>query len=269
MNRIHTNTTPQSNAADDTAAFIDWSVPQGAVVGTNTHEALPEHMRPLVDDDGPLSEHERAVAGMLAERTNRLELTSADIELDLSPINAWLAVARQEGQMLTLLHLAIAAAGRALVQFPRLRSIHAGRTIYRYKDCSVGFIVKSVKGDLFAPVIQSSDLKSVQEIARQVQGLTMKINRGTIGHENLRGACFSISHIASPVLHSFKALPGVGQSAMCTIAGERTRLALINGRCVEVPVCTVSLIYDQVLCDGMYVAEFLAAFVSAFNKLCL
>ncbi|HLP16759.1 MAG TPA: 2-oxo acid dehydrogenase subunit E2 [Bacteroidota bacterium] len=230
---------------------------------------IPDVISALVEDDGPLSEHERAVADVLAESNRGVLLTTAEMELDLEAINAFLAVNRQEGHMLTLLHCMIAAAGRALNRYPRLRSFHRGHTIYRYKECSIGFVVKSISGDLYTPVIGRADARAVTEIARQAHALTMKINRDSIQQGDMSGGCFTISHIASPVLRSFKALPNHWQSAILAVTGQRSKLVLgPDGRVVELPVCTLTLSYDHALCDGMYAAGFLQALITELNTLC-
>jgi pyruvate/2-oxoglutarate dehydrogenase complex dihydrolipoamide acyltransferase (E2) component len=229
--------------------------------------SLPPGIQALVDDQGPLPDHEAAVADVLTASCQSLLLTTAELEVDCSSINAVLARARDEGRMLTFQHCIIACAGRALKKFPRLKSVYHGRSVYCYHDCAIGFVVKSLAGDLYTPVIRSCDEAGLADIARQSHALTMKINRGAVQQEDLTGGCFTVSHIASPVLRSFRALPNRFQSAVLAVAGERSILRLINGICAEVPVCTLTLSYDHALCDGMYAAEFLHALVSELKTL--
>jgi pyruvate/2-oxoglutarate dehydrogenase complex dihydrolipoamide acyltransferase (E2) component len=228
---------------------------------------IPPVIQALTENQGALSDHEAAIAGALSISCCTALLTTADIDLDLAAVNSWIACACDAGQMVTVLHCIIAAVARALMRFPRLRSFYSGRQVHCYRECAVAFVVQSIDGRLFTPVIRSADTLSVAEIARQCHALTMKVNRHTIRQDDLTGGAFAISYIASPPLRSFRALPNAWQSSALAVAGQRTKLALVDGRCTEVPVSTLTLTYDHALCDGVYAAEFLHALSDELNRL--
>ncbi|MGE5313296.1 MAG: 2-oxo acid dehydrogenase subunit E2 [Acidobacteriota bacterium] len=248
----------------DVRAYLSAREANGAA---RERPVLPESIRLRVDELGPLSEHEAAVADVLSVSRQSLLLTSASRDIRLSSINAFIRRSQESGCMLTLLHCIIGAASRALKKFPRLRSIYYSRSVYCYRSCDIGFVVRSLDGRLFTPVVREADTLPVEEIARRSTALAMKANRGSLREEDSAGGCFTISHIAEPPLLSFQALPNQYQSAILAVAGERASVELLDGKCREIRLCTLTLSYDHTLCDGMYAADFLHTLDDELNRL--
>ncbi len=235
--------------------------------GSGAEPALPAGLLELVEDEGPLSRHERSVADNLRRSVDSLLLTSLDREVDLTRINAGLARARANKTMVSILHLAIAGLGRALPGYPRLRSFVEGGHVYAYRSVNVALVVRTPDGKLFTPVVREVDKLDLAATGKACLESTLAVNRGQLKPADLEGACFTVSHIASSSVTRFVALPNRYQSAILAISGERTTVALVDGSLAERPVATLTLSYDHQLCDGMYAADFLDSLVSEMENM--
>jgi pyruvate dehydrogenase E2 component (dihydrolipoamide acetyltransferase) len=222
---------------------------------------LPPALRQHVEPMAPLSRHELFVAESLRESLGRVVLATIDAEVNVTAVQQRVQAAQSEGTMLTLLHVVLCALGRTLPHYPRLICLRRHQDLYRYRELDVAFVVRSVGGLLYTPVLRRLDGLSLEEVARACHTATMRVNRGRIQPEELEGACFTVSHVAAPHVSRFVALPNRFQSAILAVGGVRSNLALRDGQVVAVPTATVTLSYDHALCDGVYAADFLSRFI--------
>jgi pyruvate/2-oxoglutarate dehydrogenase complex dihydrolipoamide acyltransferase (E2) component len=234
--------------------------PAGA--GSDLPPALLQYVEPME----PLSRHELFVAESLRESIDRVVLATIDAEVELTTILERVRAAQAEGTMLTLFHVVLCALGRTLPHFPRLTCLRRHQELYRYRALDVAFVVRSVGGLLYTPVLRHLDGLGLEEVARACHTATMRVNRGRIQPEELEGACFTVSHVAAPHISRFVALPNRFQSAILAVAGERSTLALRDGQVVAVPLTTLTLSYDHALCDGVYAADFLAHLIQEMER---
>lgn len=223
--------------------------------------ALPAGLERFVAAQGPIPAFDEAIAANLRRSTGQLILTSVDMECRLTHAHARIAKATAAGQMVSVLHLVIAAVARSLPEFPRLTSFaHAG-TLYRYQATDVAFVARASDGRLYTPVLRAADTLPVEAIAKAAQAATFRILRGSAKAEELEGAAFTISQVPVPGTTRVVALPSFGQSAILGVSAEQLAPRVVDGAVVPVPVVTFTLNYDHALCDGVYAAGFLAAVV--------
>lgn len=223
--------------------------------------ALPAGLARQLVHEGPLPGFDAAIAGNLRRSTQGLILTSVDMECRLDAAHAVIKAAQAEGRMASLLHLVMAAVGRALPSFPRLTSFVWEGSLYRHTALDIAFVARAADGKLFTPVLRAVDQLSLAEIAKQSQAAALRAMRGTARAEDLEGAAFTISQVPVPGTTRVAALPSFGQSAILGVSAERTAVAWIGGAAAAQPVVTFTLSYDHALCDGVYAANFLAALV--------
>ncbi|HWI17043.1 MAG TPA: 2-oxo acid dehydrogenase subunit E2 [Vicinamibacterales bacterium] len=223
---------------------------------------VPAALAPYLDRVGDVPAFDAAVSGSLRRSTSSLILTSVDMECGLPAARQVIRNAAAGGKMVSLLHLVIGAAARALPSFDRLTMLVHGDQLFRYRSTDVAFVARAADGRLFTPVIRRANEKSLEQIAAEAQALTMNALRGRSRAEDLSGAAFTISQVPVPGTSRVVALPSFGQSAILGVSAERTVVDLnTEGAAVLKPVVTLTLNYDHALCDGMYAANFLAAMV--------
>lgn len=219
---------------------------------------LPQPILERVVADGELSRHEKFVVQGLKQTLQGVILAAIEAEVELTSISELVQGLQCRGTMVTLLHVVLCALGQTLPHFPRLISFqHAGQ-IYRYRDLDIAFVAR-VDGRLFTPVVRNVDRLSLAQVAKACQTASLRVIRGKTKPEELEGACFTVSHVATPGILRFMALPNRFQSAILAVAAEQRRLALgPDGSVHQIPVIALTLSYDHALCDAMYAAEFLS-----------
>lgn len=222
---------------------------------------LPAGLAKYFAHEGPLPGFDAAIAANLRRSTQGLILTSVDMECRLTAAHAVIKAAQADGRMVSLLHLVIAAVGRALPSFPRLTSFAWEGSLYRHTALDIAFVARASDGRLFTPVLRGVDQLTVADIAKQSQAAALRAMRGTSKAEDLEGAAFTISQVPVPGTTRVAALPSFGQSAILGVSAERTAVAWVDGAAAAQSAVTFTLSYDHALCDGVYAANFLAALV--------
>lgn len=235
----------------DVRRFIDGSA-----------KALPAGLANYLVHDGAMPAFDAAIATNLRRSTQGLILTSVDMDCRLTAVHAVIREAQAAGRMVSLLHLVIAAAARALPSFPRLTSLVWEGALYRHSAMDIAFVARAADGRLFTPVLRGVDQLSLADIAKASQAAALRAMRGTAKAEDLEGAAFTISQVPVPGTTRVVALPGFGQSAILGLSAERTGVRWVDGAAAAQPMVTFTLSYDHALCDGVYAAGFLAALVN-------
>ncbi|MDP3716249.1 MAG: 2-oxo acid dehydrogenase subunit E2 [Acidobacteriota bacterium] len=223
--------------------------------------ALPAGLDKYLFLEGALPGFDAAIAANLRRSTQGLILTSVDMDCRLGATHAVVKEAQAAGRMVSLLHLVIAAVGRALPSFPRLTSFVWEGSLYRHTAVDIAFVARAADGKLFTPVLRAVDQLSLADIAKASQAAALRAMRGTARVEDFEGAAFTISQVPVPGTTRVAALPSFGQSAILGVSSERMAVGWVDGVAVPQPMVTFTLSYDHALCDGVYAASFLAALV--------
>ena len=240
---------------------------RGSAAAPAVSRALPAGLEAYVTPAGRLSAVETAVAASLKRSIDHLIQTSVDADCDLANAQALMQTLLASGHMVSVLHVIVAAVGRALGKHPRLMSVAHEGDVYQYRSVDVAFVARTSDGRLYTPVIRGVDKADLSLIATTAQGLSLRVMRGTLSAADLEGGCFTVSHVAVAGTTRVAALPSFGQSAVLGVSAERKALRLVNGAVVERAVVTLTLTYDHTLCDGTYAASFLADVVAAVAQM--
>ena len=227
---------------------------------------LPQVLAPYAVYEDKLSGHQLSVTRALRQSKRNILLATIDADVDLTSINTGIRLAQENGLMLSLLHVVLAALGRTLADFPQVMRFHHDDQIYRYHQCDVAFVVRTTGGNLYTPVVRGVDKLDVNNIARICHAAALKVNRGRVEPKDLEGACLTVSHIATHPVTRFVALPSPFQSAILAVAPERSILTLKDGQVSEKSVATITLSYDHTLWDGLYSADFLQRLVEEMGS---
>ena len=130
----------------DVRKFLEASSASQAATGP---APLPPGLATYLESEGALPAFDAAVAASLRRSTDHVILTSVDADCRLTAAHVVIDRMLAAGSMVSVLHLLIAAAGRALPQFPRLMSfLHEG-TVYRYRSVDIAFVARTPDGRLY------------------------------------------------------------------------------------------------------------------------
>jgi pyruvate dehydrogenase E2 component (dihydrolipoamide acetyltransferase) len=116
---------------------------------------------------------------------------------------------------------------------------------------------------LIVPVVRDADTRSLAGIHAEIVRLAGLARDGTIGADDVGGACFSISNVGPQGVERVSPLPDPPQSAILGIGAATQRPAVVDGALVPAWMLTCVLSFDHRFVDGAPAARFLAAFARA------
>jgi 2-oxoisovalerate dehydrogenase E2 component (dihydrolipoyl transacylase) len=208
---------------------------------------------------------------MLRSKRSTAELTTF-FEIDVSEVvrqreKAKDIYLKQHGLQLTYLPFVIAAAAKALHEFPVVNSSIDGDNIIYKKDRNIG-VAMAVQDGLLVPVIRQADQKNVLEITRAAGELAQRAQKGTLTAGDLADGTFTITNpgvfgalMGTPIIN----FPQVAILGMGTV---EKRVVVINDAIAIRPMAYFSFTYDHRAMDGAIADSFLAHIKKTLETTC-
>tara|TARA_B100000686_G_scaffold265830_1_gene280394 strand:+ start:6232 stop:7464 length:1233 start_codon:yes stop_codon:yes gene_type:complete len=144
----------------------------------------------------------------------------------------------------------------ALKEYPIINSEIDGDDIIYHDHIDLGIAVGAPQG-LIVPVIRSVNLKSFQEIEREIKEFSEAAIKGVITSEQMSGATFTISNggvygsmLSTPILNP-------PQNAILGLHQIKERPVVINGSINTRSIMYVALTYDHRAISGKEAVSFL------------
>ncbi len=224
---------------------------------------LPDAVRALVLDQGPLPRHRAAIARHLAATQREVVLATVETDVELTAAEALLGELADggDGGSVNVFHLFVFHVARLLERYAPLRSFRHGGRLYRHARTDVAFTLVDPDRDyrLVTPVVRGAGTRSLREIATDCTDLTLAFYRGEIEPADLQGACFTISMLTGLEITRFTALQNQFQSAVLAVGSPRTVVVAdpAGGGFRACSVASLTLSYDHGVCDGYSSGEFL------------
>jgi len=161
-------------------------------------------------------------------------------------------------------HLVIAAAARALTQHPNLNAAFAGETIRVFSSIDIGIAV-SLEDGLIVPVLRDCGSKTVAQIAEAERVMVARAKDRNLSPAEYTGATFLISNLGKYDVESFSAVI-LPPAAAALAVGAVREVPVVRGGCVEVGQrLKVTLSCDHRVVDGVAAAQFLESFRQALE----
>jgi len=167
-------------------------------------------------------------------------------------------IALAKGIRLTFLPFFMKAVQHALAAYPRINASvdEAGEEVIVKKYFNIGVAVDTPEG-LMVPVVKDVDKKTILELAKELQELSIKAKERKIKLEELKGSTFTISNFgsfggtyATPIInYPDVAILGTGKIS--------DRPWVKDGQIVIRKVLSLSLTFDHRVVDGAEAAQFL------------
>ncbi|MHB1025378.1 MAG: dihydrolipoamide acetyltransferase family protein [Desulfobacteria bacterium] len=183
---------------------------------------------------------EADVSGLLAERAKMRE------------------IGEREGVRITILPFIMKAVAGALRRHPALNaSLDEDREeIVLKKKVDVGMAVDAGDG-LVVPVVRNADVKSVIELAREIERLSDAAREGTLAPGDLAGGTFTISSVGS--IGGLFSYPIINVPEAAILAAHKivTRPVVLDGEIVPREMMYLSLSFDHRIVDGGEATRFL------------
>jgi len=224
-------------------------------------QGLPPYMSYALQEGDrviPMSPLRRIVAEhmVLSKRTSPHVGTVA--EVDMGSVAALRdlhkrAFRQQHGYSLTYLPFIVAAAVKALREFPALNASVVGDAIVEKRDVHIGVAVETEKG-LVVPVVRDADRLSLTGLAAAIEDLSSRARSRKISPDDLRGGSFTVSNPGRQGnLYGFAIInqPQVGILRMGEIVKRPVVRALDGSEAIVIrPMMHLALSYDHRAVDG-------------------
>ena len=248
----------------DVEQFLNMTKPQLSTPKKDIE--LPGAYTEYVEEDGLHEGHSLFISQKLKNSVDNKLMTTIETELDITEIKRLTEEFKEKNIMLSYLHVLLFSASRILPKFPLFMKFRLGNKIYRYKSVNIAFIVKTFDELLYSPVLREADKHSIEDLVMNCHVTTLKANRQQLQHDEMEGACFTVSYIPNADIRRFVAIIDQFQSGILAVSGEHSRLAIKDGKVCEVPVLTLTLSYDHQIIDGWYAGSFLSQLQKEIKK---
>lgn len=168
---------------------------------------------------------------------------------------------------LTVTSMLVKIAAGALKVFPRFNAsidMEAREIIYR-RYFNIGVAVDTDRG-LLVPVIRDVGCKNIIDIAVELSRLSEKARDKSIGIDEMRGGCFTISNLGGIGGTGFTPVVNWPEVAILGVGRSRMEPVYRNGAFEAQPMMPLALSYDHRLIDGADAARFMAWVVEAIEN---
>lgn len=171
---------------------------------------------------------------------------------------------QQQGVQLTYLPFILAAISLALADHPLLNARFDPETsdvlVWR-RERHISIAVNTEKG-LVTPVVRHVEQRSILELAREIERLSLAARSGSIRPEELQGGTFTVSSLGR--IGGVMATPLLNTPQVSTLVVHRIapRPVVFEGQITQRQMANLSLTFDHRYVDGYDAAEFMQALVS-------
>lgn len=162
-------------------------------------------------------------------------------------------------------HLIIAAAARALKQHPGINAAFAGETIKVFARIDIGIAV-SLEDGLIVPVLRDCGEKTLVQIVEAERALVARAKNRDLSPEEYTGATFLISNLGKFDVESFSAVILPPAAAVLAVGSVREVPVVRDGRVEAGHRVKVTMSCDHRVVDGAAAAQFLETFKHALAR---
>lgn len=175
----------------------------------------------------------------------------------------------QHGVKLTYTPFFIKALAEALVEYPLVNASLQGDQIIKNRGVHIGVAVAlGSKGDegLIVPVIRDCHLKSLLEIARDLDGIAGKAREGKLGVADVQGGTFTLTNPGTYGALFGTPMINAPQAAIAGAYAIKKQPVVVDDMIALRSIMHLVLTYDHRLIDGLLAGKFLASVVDRLQK---
>lgn len=253
---------------------IEAAMGQSKTAGTATSAQIPQrHLRavesfpsqqavaPSPYHDEPASEIRRTIARRLVTSLGPIPhfFLTTEIEMDRAAEMRRGINELDPDLKISINDIIIKVAGAALIAHPQVNASFQDKSVRYYERADVGVAV-AIEDGLITPVVRSTDLKSLSEIAREVRELAERARHRTLRPEEYTGATFSISNLGMFGIDEFTAVINPPEGGILAVGAMSPKPVVREGEIVVRQIMRVTMSCDHRVIDGATGAKFLQTF---------
>ena len=197
----------------------------------------------------------KAMSQSMKASVNTAALSQVSRDVDVTEIQQLLKQLQstQDINLNTLLMVAIA---RTLKAHPMLNAELIDREILVYNTVNLGMAV-ATPGGLIVVVVPNAENKSVDEMAKTINGLAERARDGTMAMSDVEGGTFTVSNLGMYGIDGGFPIPRAPEGAIILIGAARAKPAVFNDEIAIRQIALFSLTFDHRFIDGATAAAFL------------
>ncbi len=170
------------------------------------------------------------------------------------------------GEKISVTALLVKAVAWGLVRHPLVNSVLKDDGIHILPVVNVGVAVALDDG-LIVPVIRNADVKSVSDIAKEVNELTAKARSGNLTPQDVSGGTFTISNLGPFGVEEFTAIINPPQSGILAVGAVHKEIVVgPEDQPVVRPIMKMTLSVDHRVLDGAEATRFLVDVKKALER---
>lgn len=133
--------------------------------------------------------------------------------------------------------------------------------IIQHESCNINIAI-AIENGLVTPVIVNADIKSIREIAQELNALSKAAKENKLKLDQLQGGTFSITNLGMFGIESFEAILNPPQVGILAVAATSVEAFFDGQNFVPRKVMKCTLSCDHRVVDGADAAKFLNSFAS-------
>jgi pyruvate dehydrogenase E2 component (dihydrolipoamide acetyltransferase) len=202
----------------------------------------------------PMSKMRRAIGLNLQQSKQSIPHFYMRMTIDADPLLAFYRAKKPQANC-TLNDVIVLAVGRAMHEFPGVRSQIVGNEIVEYPHANIGVAVGVDEG-LVVPVVLGVDTMSLAQLAAEARRVVESARKGML--ENIGKGNFTISNLGMFGVEEFSAIINPPESGILAVSAIREAVIVAGGAMRPGHVMTMTLSADHRVVDGVLAAKFTA-----------
>jgi pyruvate dehydrogenase E2 component (dihydrolipoamide acetyltransferase) len=241
------------------AAVGTGSGPGGRILSTDVQNTTVAAVattdgRPSTERRIPMSKMRRAIGLNLQQSKQTIPHFYVRMTINADPLLAFYREQKPKTNC-TLNDVIVLAVGRAMGEFPAVRSQIAGNEVVEYPHANIGIAVGVDEG-LIVPVVLKVDTMSLPQLVVEARRVVESGRKGML--ENIGKGNFTISNLGMFGVEEFSAIINPPESGILAVSAACEAVVVENGAMRPGRVMTMTLSADHRVVDGVMGAKFMA-----------
>lgn len=223
------------------------------------------------DVEIPVKGVRKVIADNMVKSTTEIPHAWMTVEVDVTELVAYRNAIKdefkqKEGFSLTFFAFFVKSVAQSLKEYPQLNSMWAGDKIIQKKDINLSIAVAK-EDQLYVPVINHADEKSIKGIAKDITELATKARSGKLTTSDMQGGTFTVNNTGSfGSIHSMGVI-NHPQAAILQVESIVKRPMIVDGMFAARDMVNLSLSLDHRILDGLVCGKFLQSVKSNLEQI--
>lgn len=223
------------------------------------------------DVEIPVKGVRKVIADNMIKSTTEIPHAWMTVEVDVTDLVAYRNAIKdefkqKEGFSLTFFAFFVKSVAQSLKEYPQLNSMWAGDKIIQKKDINLSIAVAK-EDQLYVPVINHADEKSIKGIAKDITELATKARSGKLTTSDMQGGTFTVNNTGSfGSIHSMGVI-NHPQAAILQVESIVKRPMIVDGMFAARDMVNLSLSLDHRILDGLVCGKFLQSVKSNLEQI--